>query len=1052
MIKQDTIDRVLALDICEVMKDYVTLKKSGAGYVCKCPFHDDSSPSLQISPAKQVWKCFVCGHGGGPVKFVMEYENISFAEAIRTLAQKHGIPCEEEELSDAERAKAQKRDSMYANYEIVQQYYCQNLQNKDPLATAAREYAYGRWGEELCIERGIGFAYPGSELMKFAKERISDTLLSEMSLTFADEKKGTKIDFFRNRITIPIEDRWGRVVGYTARVLNSDAKPKYLNCCNTELYKKSVNIFGIHQALKGVGKAKKFYLVEGAPDVLRLYMIGIPTAVATLGSRWNETQFKQLKGANTLCFLPDADVLKPGEQFSAGTKGVMDSGKLALSLGFECFVKVIPQTEDGGKNDADSYCTTLEIFNALEEQDFVEWYAVQYYACATSPKEKSRAFSEVADLLASIPDKVQRNAYVEIMAERYGDAEMWQDEVASRASKLPSSGMKVEDTQPFGFYISPKHYYYALTGRGQERQLSEFTLDPIYHIIDSISPLRTYKVTTYRGLEIYIELKQSDLTSASKFRERMAGQCNVMWLGKDEDLINLQRYLNARTPSARKFDQLGWQRKGFYAFGNGIFYNDQFYLADEQGGVSLGDLGNYYLPAMSNMYMEEESLFSFERNFSHRDLNSISFHDYAKLIVDVFGTNAMVGISFVLATVFHDVIATLTERFPLLNIYGQKGSGKSELAMCLTAFFYNDTRPSSLTNTSLPSMADKVGQVANACVHFDEYKNDIDNQCVDFLKSIWDRNGRAKKDMDRDKKVVQSRMDSGVIITGQEMPTIDIALFSRLVYLVSNRTEYTADEKRRFERLKEVRSLGCSHLTIRLLTNRHLFEKNYKRVFKEVGDLLLSRLGDQIVEDRVFYNWRVVLAADKTLRPVLDFPYDFDTLTEVCVEGMIQQNAGVKSNNEIAKFWQAVLTMFQEDALHRRADFHIKVKTRIKPIGKEEVVFNPEKRLFFLNYGRVVKAYVTYLLSLREKPLSRESLLQYLLASKECLGKIKSMRFDQVTKDGIRKPTRNIVKDKPIDSYESYPAQAFVFDYDALKEHYEVNFEIEEFHEGDDDD
>lgn len=1052
MIKQETIDRVLALDIYEVMKDYVTLKKSGAGFVCNCPFHDDSRPSLQVSPAKQVWKCFVCGKGGGPVKFVMEYEHISFYEAIRRLAEKHGIPCEEVELTDEERAKAQKKDSMYANYEEVQKYFRQNLLNEDPLATAAREYAYGRWGEELCIERGIGFAYPGSQLMEFAKNRISDTLLMEMSLISVDEEKQTKSDFFRNRITIPIEDRWGRVVGYTARALKSDVKPKYLNCRNTDLYKKSVNIFGLHQAIGGIGKAKKFYLVEGAPDALRLYMIGIPTAVAPLGSRWNVKQFNQLKGSNVLCFLPDADVLKPGEKFSAGIKGVMDSGKLALSLGFECYVKAIPQTEDGGKNDADSYCTTLEIFNALEEQDFVEWYAGQYYAGATSPKEKSRAFSEVADLLAEIPDKVQRDAYVLIMGERYGDVEHWKDEVSSRASKLPTTANKVEDTQPFGFYISPKHYYYALTGRAQERQISEFTLEPIFHIIDAISPLRTYKVTTCRGQEMFLELKQSDLSSSSKFRERMAGMCNVMWMGKDDDLINLQRYLNARTQSARKFDQLGWQRKGFYAFGNGIYYKDEFRLADSDGGVNLGELGNFYLPAMSNMYIEEDSLFSFERNFSHRDLNSISFHDYTKLIVDVFGTNAMVGISFVLATIFHDVVAKLTERFPLLNIYGQKGSGKSELAMCLTAFFYNDTRPSSLNNTSLPSMADKVGQVANACVHLDEYKNDIDNQCVDFLKSIWDRNGRAKKDMDRDKKVVQSRMDSGVIITGQEMPTIDIALFSRFVFLVSNRTEYSADEKRRFEKLKEVRSLGCSHLTIRLLGYRHLFETNFKRVYKEVGNLLLSRLGDRIIEDRVFYNWRVILAADKTLRSVLDFPYDFETLTEVCVEGMQLQNSGVKSNNEIAKFWQAVLTMFQEDALHRRADFHIKVKTRLKPVGKEEIIFNPEKKLFFLNYGRVVKAYVTYLLSLREKPLSRESLLQYLLCSKECLGKIKSMRFDQVTKDGIRKPTRNIVKDKPVDSYESYPAQAFVFDYEALKEHYELDFETAEFHEGDDDD
>ena len=272
-----------------------------------------------------------------------------------------------------------------------------------------------------------------------------------------------------------------------------------------------------------------------------------------------------------------------------------------------------------------------------------------------------------------------------------------------------------------------------------------------------------------------------------------------------KELTKLKKYLYEQTETAEEITQLGYQPKGkFYAFGNGVFDID-WHPVDEYGIVRLGERGNYYLPASSKIYRDETKLFQFERRFVHLNYNSVGMGEYFQLLIDVFGDNAKVGICFLLATLFRDIITGYTKTFPILNLFGPKGSGKSELGHSLMAFFIIENVPPNIQNSTIAAMADLVAQCANALVHIDEFKNNIDIDKREFLKGLWDGAGRSRMNMDRDKKREITSVDCGVILSGQEMATADIALFSRFVYLTFNKSEFSDEAKRKFNEMKEVR-------------------------------------------------------------------------------------------------------------------------------------------------------------------------------------------------------------------------------------------------------
>ena len=367
-------------DIVDVIGEYVTLTKEGQNYKGICPFHDDHSPSLTVSPTRGVYKCFACGASGDVVKFLEDHLNLSFPEAIETLAKKYGIEIHADNQNTEDVENKKKREAMYIANDYAMQYFKDNLFNESEESNKALQYVTTRWHLEFVKSFGIGYAANAwQNFHDYAKAKgLSKEVLIEVGLLTKHPTKGNIYDTYRGRVMIPIRDKQKRVIGFTARlvpVLSETEKqqPKYINSPTSLIFEKGSALFGIDQAIKEAGKADVTNLVEGAPDVMRLQIIGVANSVAPLGSSLTEKQLNTIKRITTnINLIPDSDEVK-GKDLGAGFTSAVRSGKMAMSLGFHVTVQEIPSSN--GKSDPDSYLTSKEVLDSLPKKDFVLWYA-----------------------------------------------------------------------------------------------------------------------------------------------------------------------------------------------------------------------------------------------------------------------------------------------------------------------------------------------------------------------------------------------------------------------------------------------------------------------------------------------------------------------------------------------------------------------------------------------------------------------------------------------------------------------------------------------------
>ena len=1051
MIDERIIEQILdRTDIVDVIGGYVELKKKGANYAACCPLHKEKTPSFMVNPARGTWHCFGCGKGGNVIGFLMEHDTLTFPEAVRTLGKRYGIEVEETKLTPEQEQQRMKRDSMYVINQRCAEHFRANL--LDPANKVAADYVKGRWDKAYAEEMGIGYA-PDSwdDLLKFAQASgLSIELMTEMGLLKKREKGGL-YDFYRGRAMIPIRDRFRRVIGFTARDM-SGAKDtaKYLNSIESDIYHKKDSIFGIDLAIRQAAKESKFYLVEGGPDVMQLQRIRVNNTIAPLGGDWTEPQLEQLKKyATKVCFLPDADPPKTdkGEKLGAGTRNVMRNGLLAMKAGFGVTVKEIPPGEAQSKNDPDSYCTSIQKFQELEEVDFIPWYAKYLFADINTTEDRSNAINTICDMVAMVKDEVKESMYMKQLQEFYPDKNLW-TKALNRAKKLEKAKQVINESkkidrdlyQKYGFYEEYDAYFALAGDSGKAVQWSNFTMTPLFHIKDSLLPKRLYRIKNQNKIEEIIEMKQEDLVSLSKFKIKVEGLGNFIWFATEKELTKLKMFLYEQTETAIEVTQLGWQRQGFFAFGNGAF-DTEWHPADEYGIVRLKD-GNYYLPGCSTIYRDDVKLFQFERKFIHTTYNNVSLREYSDKLVQVFGDNAKVGICFLLASLFRDIIVGQTKSFPILNLFGPKGSGKSELGHSLMSFFIIKNIPPNIKNATIAALSDAVAQCANALVHIDEYKNSIDLDKREFLKGLWDGTGRSRMNMDRDKKREITSVDCGVILSGQEMPTIDIALFSRLIYLTFTKTEFSTAEKQAFDQCKAMRDLGLSHLTLQLLRHRSKMETDFSANYRQCMNDLNDRLKGETIEDRIQRNWVIPLAAFRTQEAVLDVPFTYRELLDICVAGIIRQNRECKSNNELANFWNVVSYLQQDGEIFLESDFRIDYLDRLKTNKVKDLVFQRPKPILRMRTDRIFMLYKKFSKQVGDSALPTESLSFYLENSKEYLGVQNSVRFKNILK-GVEVTKEYEAGGQKVYRKTSMTKQALCFDYSELMANYSINLNVD---------
>lgn len=909
------------------------------------------------------------------------------------------------------------------NKQVANFYRKQFLQSKE-----AQEYAYRRWGKDYCTMQEIGYAPKDGHAMQ--QLPVKAEFLKELGLL----NRGG-YDFYQNRVVIQIHDRFGHVIGFTARCMD-DQQPKYLNSSESDIFHKSYVLFGIEDAWKTAAKQDKMFLVEGAPDCMRLQSIGIHNIVAALGSAWNDSHFSTIKRVtNRVCFLPDADPPKKGETHGHGVQVVMEAGTQAMEYGLTVSVKEIPDTEENIKQDPDSFFKNTNIFNATEEVDFILWMADKLFPHTTTTEEQREAIKEIAYLLSLIDDETGVSMYIGKLTKYYQGKRLWLKAVDEERKKREQETKKTKDKEEndlnrkYGFYVD-HGCYMSITEKGSVYEWSNFTMLPLFHIKDNVNPKRLYKIKICMNCEEIVELKQEDLISISKFKQKVEGLGNYIWKATERELTKLKSYLYEKTETATEITQMGWQRAGFYAFGNGVVFNGVFQETDENGIVRLKDKGNYYLPSNSKIYKADPKLFTFEKQFVHLNLSSVTLTQFTDQLFKVYGDNGKVGFCFYLATLFRDVVTSTSANhwFPILNLFGPKGSGKSELGHTLLSLFTIAYTAPNIQNSTPSALNDTVAASANALAHIDEYKNDLDVKIIEFLKGLWDGTGRTRMNMDLDKKKETTAVDAGIILSGQEMPTADIALFTRIIFLQFPRSEFSDKEKQNYKKLLDMRSLGLTHLTIELLKQRRHFEQAWSTAFKEAQTDVGNALGDAKGEDRIMNNWCVPLAALRVLQSCIP-NLSYDDMLRVIVDGIRKQNAECKTNGELGGFWNTVQYLVSDGELIDGDDFFIRFLNHLKT-DVADVCWTERRPVLFLQKTRVFNLYRKEGRQTNDKVLPTDALRYYLQNSTAYLGE-KVARFD-VYKKGS--PVYDTTKSAPnkLPTRVTSAQRAYCFAYDRL--------------------
>lgn len=1073
MISESVIQKVRNLTIEEVLQPYVKLSRKGSTLMGLCPFHTERTGSFSVSPHKNLFHCFSCNRGGDAITFIMEKENLSFMKAVEFIAKQHNIPVEyiQEERNEEQIAEAKHKEALLTALDSVQGYFVENLRHKDNgECSKAREYAYGRWSEEFCSMVGIGYAPKDSQafIKYYQRKALNEELLYELGMLRQNED-GNIYAMFRQRIMIPIRNKWGRIIAYTARYIGDNKNaPKYINSATCPIYSKGENLFGINRVSR-LRNVDYIIVVEGAPDVLRMQSIGYDNTVAALGTSWTDNQFEQLKKYTTsLCFIPDSDIAE-GKSYGPGFEAVMANGAAAIRKGFHTTVRELPFLKVPAtdkelasevsevkytKNDADSFIRFSEDYTSLMEKHFIIWLAQKRFLVASSLVEERKCVAEIADLLRYIKDQLVFDQCIDQLAKLHGKVKLWRDAVvqargeARKKNDLPSSmndlQREAELLRQFGLFVRENCYYAIGEEDEDSMRISNFIMEPLFHIEDESNGTRIFRMRNIYNVCRVIELKESELCSLSNFQQKAGSLGNYVWLAKIDKLNRVKEYLYSKTDTAERIRKLGWNgTEGFFAFGNGILVEGTFRNVDDLGIVRGVNGKAFYIPATSKIYLHNQEIFQFERLMVHENRNGVKLHDYVSRLMDVFGENASIAFCYLLSTLFRDIIFRRTRHFPILNLFGEKGTGKTTLATSLQSFFLHGIDPPNLGVTSVPAMNDRVSQAVNTLVVLDEYKNDLDIRKIAYLKGLWGGGGQTKKNTNTDGMAAQTIVTTGVALCGQDKPTQDMALYTRVIFLAFSKTSFNQMEKRHYEDLVALCNLGLTHLTVEILTHRELFEKNFSEIYSSTKRELAAKLENETIHDRIFGNWVIPLAAFRTLETVIDVPFGYTELFETAVKGIRNQNELAQESSEVADFWNMLQGFQTSGRCIDKAHYHIRYLKAFRPLSaKEDIEFMEARPVLYLNMAAVASLFNSRNMNATANRSNWSTIMSYLKSHSSYLG-LKQDRFTILLPSGLPDYTIEVVNGEQVRKVKVNRPKALCFDYLQLKDAFGLELETE---------
>jgi DNA primase len=414
-IADDTIEEVRrASDIVDVITQYLQLRKRGKNYLGLCPFHQEKTPSFNVSPEKQMYHCFGCGVGGNVFTFVMEHEKVSFVEAVRTLAQRAGITLPLDGAGG--RGESTEHEGLYDACRTAGLYFYETLVSSVEGKLALEYFRHRGFSDATITKFGLGYSKNSWDgLVGLAAERKLDIVQFEKAGLVLKREDGSYYDRFRGRTMFPIFSPSGRPVGFGARKMREDDPlGKYINSPETPIYVKSRSLYGLCQSKEAIRAREFAILVEGYADLISVYQAGVENIVASSGTALTQEQIQLIsRYAKAVTLVYDAD--------SAGSKATMRGVDLIIENGLDVNVATLPEGEDPDsfvkKNGGEAFRQRL-----AEAVSFLDFKASAFrdQGLLATPEGKTRAVRSIVETIARMKDEIKRNFYVKSVAEKYG--------------------------------------------------------------------------------------------------------------------------------------------------------------------------------------------------------------------------------------------------------------------------------------------------------------------------------------------------------------------------------------------------------------------------------------------------------------------------------------------------------------------------------------------------------------------------------------------------------------------------------------------------------
>lgn len=985
---------------------------NGKNKIC-CPFHHEKTASFSIHVGKNIATCFGgCGTTDDPLNFVKRMEDCTFLEAVIKCAKLHNLEVKYNNTISPEQRQRQKEKQdknlgyLNLNKLVAKAYFDNAYTEKVPEEIEFKNDNQVRVLSRATVEKFQVCTTPNK--WDFIQQRgFEQDGLIDLDL-IAKNDRGGYFDVFREKQLFPIHGRNNQIVGFAGRQLVTNKKyPKYRNTKETAIYRKKEVLYGLFPQGSIIRKQGIAYLSEGYWDVLTPYDNGFKGVVATCGTALNQKQAQLLKRfAPRVCYLADNDSNK---KENAGLNAVRRGLPILIKEQLHVDVVVFPDGED-----PDSYMRLVGLEKFQEyinhhRQDAILWYVQDAFESVN--KDVFSGVQIAEDIIDTIK-YIQNENLIDIYCSKIPKllnlkkVSTFRMQLVDAKNDLLKStsddgdvegGLNKDQTlslMKYGIY-EMNNQLMCSKAEGEHVAVSNFIVKPLFHLSSKENPKRLFEIVNIQGQQRILDTETANLVSLDKFKNVVESEGNFVFSGNAIQYNRLKRKVYDMMQTCYEVETLGYNNDGFYVFGNGIYTRDKEFIESDKYGILEYNGKQYFLPAFSDIYKNTDTLYDEEKNFIYKACE-LSFEEWAALFCKVHGKHGQIALCFYLTSLFRSYIQKHV-KVPLLNLFGQPSTGKSLLGENLIYMFCRKSKGFNIHSGTKVGLFNKLITVRDGLVLFEEYKNSIDTTKVEAMKSIYDNLGRERGQKSASKNMT-TPIYSTAVLSGQELPTADVALFTRCITLAFSKTNYSQNEKDLAEKLKSYRG-KLSGITAKLSTLRPIIEDAFLDAYDKSFAKLRNHCQSEGVSSRMIENNSILLAVHEVLKDILIFPFNSDTIFNVCANNLFEQNRQIGKENEVSVFWSIIEYLSDSQFLKHGEDYMLKQ-------GSGDYA---QKFLLYISFSKAYPLYRQHHNTQYGKQgLNKTSLQHYLKSHHTFIGTKKAVRFGKKN------------------------TSAYVFDYDSL--------------------